>query len=275
MRKISISLIIFSSFVFHNVSAASENGHADSLDEIRSLPAPKRVMHERNCYKKCWFTGLGLGVAWVSNMTIPNGNGFSPPANVDQYVPNSSLLSSPVFSLDGGYRLLTAYKFPYAFSVGLRYRYVSLNSLEGDVIEESNSSLFNNYTYKVSFSSNVVTAIGKMDLVRWGNFAPYVVGGVGVARNNAENYSETAKPGVTPRVSPAFDSRSSTDFAYEAGVGVDYYVKKAIILSTSYDYLNLGTLKTGNGTQNWSQTSLEVGSASVNTVMFRATYIFG
>lgn len=250
---------------------------AEGMHTALNLANMKREVEEARC-NECWFFGVGFGPAWVkpknSLTTIPNQTPFPPPGNVDQYAGNNDAVSSPVFSAVGGYRWVTSRTWPYSYSVGLRYRYFFTSDVDGDVILESRNPINNNYSFSAASTMQVLTLFAKTELVRFGDFAPYISVGLGGSMNNFNSYSEVPKAGVTSRVSPGFGKKSTIDVEYEAGFGLDYYVRRLVLLSAEYDYLNLGSLASGNGSAAWSATHLNFGDVTAHTLLFSATYIF-
>ena len=284
MRKLSFSSLVFllaliplkNIFAYdYNTPNVTEDASASIEDAIRN-DAIKQDIKLLRC-EKCWFVGLGVGAGSVTSKdtvnNIDNGSGFPPPGNMDQYTTNGSNPWAALISANFGYRFLIEPGWPKAVSVGLKYRFLLNGKVEGNTIEETNPTTFNNYDFTLSSDSNVLTLFAKVNLANFGDFSPYVSAGVG-GDINSTNYSETAT-GATARISPNFSSKTNFGFAYELGAGVDYYLRRLVILSLGYDYLYLGAAAaTGNGTVNWSTSSLNFGAQTANTVLFQTTFIF-
>ncbi|KTD72930.1 outer membrane protein [Legionella tucsonensis] len=84
--------------------------------------------------------------------------------------------------------------------------------------------------------------------VNWGGFVPYVKGGIGFAYNQIgtlRNVQHTF--GGNPIT---FDTRipgdSVTSFAWDAGVGADYFFNEKISIGLGYRFVDAGTLRTEN-----------------------------
>lgn len=73
------------------------------------------------------------------------------------------------------------------------------------------------------------------DFPEFGRFQPYIGGGIGVAYNQVDTVSGG---GVTLR------GEDTTEFAWQAGLGVAISILPGIALDVGYHYVDLGTLKT-------------------------------
>lgn len=119
-----------------------------------------------------------------------------------------------------------------------------------------------------NYNSAVVLANGYFDLGTWYGITPFVGGGVGVAFNYFQGFTDS---GITNFVSPYtynqptspgyFKSKSTESFAWALHAGLAYDVTPNFKVELAYRYLNLGHGQTG------SLTCLDVSSPACTTVL--------
>jgi opacity protein-like surface antigen len=97
----------------------------------------------------------------------------------------------------------------------------------------------------------------------WGNLTPYVSGGLGAAFNQLGTLSGTDL--IDPNIYSNIAGASSTSFAWNVGLGVDYALSKNISYSLGYRFVNAGTV------QSSEQLSSPMGVFSVNP--FKANHV--
>lgn len=131
-------------------------------------------------------------------------------------------------------------------SVGLSYTYVFESQIRGD-IQQYSLTQFENYNYQYKVQRQTVLALVKLDLYRWRVLMPYLVIGAGASFNRSTNFTEQARAGVTPRVSPNFGSNTQTHSSFMGGLGLDFIVLDNLWASFEYDYGFYGYTKTGYG----------------------------
>ena len=112
--------------------------------------------------------------------------------------------------------------------------YVSTTTVSGTV-EQYTLPDFTNYNFKYDIQLLNILATLKLDLYRWKNLMPYVIGGVGLTNYSTSEYTEQALSGVTPRVSPAYGSNSGNNFSYLLGVGLDYAILENLWINAEYN----------------------------------------
>lgn len=218
-----------------------------------------------------WFIGVSVGVTKPSlqknsSTTVPNGSGQSSPYDVDVYSV-SKPGSQENLALFVGYRWMRNTAFLPQYSLILRYQRVGAFSVSGDITQYS---LYTNYSYHLNATASNLMLLGKADLCQFHSFSPYVSVGVGQASNKMDDYSEQAFSGITPRTSPGYGGTSS-QFAYNLGLGVDYSINTSFSASLGYEYANLGKLK-ANGTSTWAGDTLSFGSVTSSTVLLSVSY---
>ena len=222
-----------------------------------------------------WFVGAGAGAQFpvsFSDMAVNNGSDLASPYNQDLYAINTD--SGGVIALSAGRRWQQDSLWMPVYSVGVSWQYY-FNTQVGSTIMQYSDPTFVNYNYHWNVKSNLLLATGKLNLIQYGKCSPYINGGIGGAFNSASGYSETALADVTPRISPAFANNSTTQFAYQVGIGVDVQLTPQVIFSLGYNYQNLGAIASGAGTGTWANQTLGSGSYGSNEVLISVNYLFG
>lgn len=223
-----------------------------------------------------WFIGIGGGLGWndfdKSTTTVSNGSGATPPMNSDLFTINKPS-SSNVGQLNIGYRWHQPKKFLPYYQVYLQYRHYNSTGVVGTV-EQYSLPEFLNYAYRVDYEAELYTINGKFDLVQAERFMPYVMVGGGFLVTHLYDYTESAYPPVTARYSPAYRGGTTTSPVLTAGLGVDVVLTKNFWLTLGYDHVFQGRVQTGDGTQAWSDTHLNFGNVSSDTVFLNLTAKF-
>jgi len=263
------------SFVNGPQQAAKRHGlyhsHPVFLKELPTSNFLSRFMPT----KKNWYASAGVGGQFPtlnSSMTVNNGSSFPTPFDQDIY--STTNHAQVFFGASVGRRWQRDNNWLPALSVGVLYEYFWANNVGGTITQFSIPQ-FNNYNYTWNTASNVVLASAKLNLFQYNWLSPYVNGGLGGAFNRASSYREMAFPEVTARVSPGFAANTSHQFAYNAGVGVDFQCASQFLLSIGYLYQDLGKVSSGQGTQSWEGQSLNLGKYHSHGVMASVTYLFG
>ncbi|VEB32304.1 Opacity protein and related surface antigens [Legionella sainthelensi] len=234
--------------------------------------------HEIKC-KDCqlehnqWFVQLQGGAIFPLNpgsILVGNGSNFPAPANVDRYSTNQS--SQGTIALTIGNRIATQSSLINHYTLSGRLQYV----FEGDVgnnIMQYSLPEFLNYSYDWKLSTLALTADTKLNLFNFSKFSPYVNGGLGVSFNEARAFNETAFPGITPRVSPAYTNHTLTQFTYHVGAGLDFLFVPNWLFSAGYEFESFGDFSSGKGRSTWAGESLRLNSYQTNTLLFGVTYL--
>ncbi|PWY56333.1 hypothetical protein DGG96_03090 [Legionella qingyii] len=251
-------------FVFHSPS------YSKNIENIQSSLHQSISNAQGN-----WFTSLGGGAQFPelnSHTKVNNGSGFPAPYGADRYSITND--NGGVIAASMGRRWHNdSIWFP-SYSLSIFWQYFFKTHISGEITQYSLPQ-FTNYNYNLDFTSNLLLASGKINLMRYGIFSPYINGGIGTSFNNISNYSETAFAGVTPRVSAGYRNSNTSEFAYNVGAGVDVQILPQLFLSVGYIYQDLGPLSSGHGVNAWTGESLNLGSYRSNEVLITATYLFG
>lgn len=224
--------------------------------------------------KNSWFIGAGGGAAnqnLPGSMSVINGAQVAPPMNQDRYSLNDP--TAALFQFNVGYRWSQNCKYFPSWNLALQYRHYVKSYINGTVDQYSLPG-FVNYNYQLSYEANLFTLNGKVDLIEYKKFLPYVAGGVGSITNHLNDYNETPTAGVTPRISPGYNGNSLTSLAFTLGVGIDYIVTDNVWLTLGYDHVFPTNLSTNAGNGSWSKSSLNVGNVNMDTIFLNVTANF-
>jgi opacity protein-like surface antigen len=263
--------------IAHDVTATPRTREKPRMFPIKmpSLPAmPTMTAGFDLPWQGHWFASVGVGGAFPqlkSSLSVNNGSGFPAPYNEDRYSTTNN--SEVIIGASAGRRWHQEDVWLPAVSFGGSYQHFFTTAAGGTVMQNSLPD-FTNYNYQWGVSSNVVLATATLNLFQYNKISPYVNVGLGAAFNHANGYSESALPGVTPRISPNFAENTSGNFAYNLGVGVDLQPMPQFMASLGYLYQDLGAVSSGVGTQTWSGQSLRLGSYASNTLFMHVTYLF-
>lgn len=135
-----------------------------------------------------------------------------------------------------------AIQFTYDYRTGYDYTFVAQYGLDPDLnyLEDSFETLGN---------INVQTFLFDLYLkptVNWGGFVPYVKGGIGIGYNEMPVLRDVDFPmsGIAPTFDTLYRTNTVTSFAWDAGVGADYYFTDQISFGMSYRFVDAGKLST-------------------------------
>ncbi len=209
----------------------------------------------------------------VSSARVNNNVALTRPFNQDIYTSSGSNASTLLgVQIGGRWQINT--KWLTGISLGAQYQYFFETDVTGQV-QQFSLPRFTNYQYQLSTATNLIVAHGKLHLLEYKKFSPFLQGGIGGAIHNTRNYTETALVNVTPRVSPRFRNHTNSEFAYILGAGIEYWLSQVLILSAAYQYSALGTLVSGHGTSTWSGEQLNFGNTDSSAFIFSLIYLFG
>ena len=236
---------------------------------LKQIPSVSSINVENN-----WFVAANVGAMRTSTknrMTVQNDSGFPPPSDVDQY----SVTTQPkpvVLDFRAGRRWQRDEQWLPAYALALRYQHLFTSNVKGNVTQYSLPE-FDNYYYHWGVGADIVSLYSKINLTQYGRVMPYVDAGLGVSLNHSLSYREKAFTGVTPRISPAFGSGTSTELSYNVGAGVDIVLTPKLLASIGYDYQQFGNMSSGNGQSTWSREHLSLGTPTSNMALLGITYL--
>lgn len=218
---------------------------------------------------------LGLTNTSGSNsMLINNGAADPYPANYDSFSTNQHKQGG-MAAIGAGLQWENNRLYLPAYSLGLRYQYFFNQAIGGTITQYSDPD-FVNYNYQLKTHSNVLSALSKINLMKYKHFSPYIDVGAGVAFNQTGSYQETAIGNVVARIdSPAFATHRSSQFSYSAGAGIDYQLNPKWLISVGYEYQDLGSIQSGYGRMPWSAERLSLKKYATNSGIISLTYLPG
>lgn len=141
--------------------------------------------------------------------------------------------------------------------LGLGYEFVGETKMNGQVHLYQEQPYYN-YDYETY--SQVAWAIGQIDLITLEQFTPFIDLGLGISFNHAGEYNESRiNDAVHVRESADFSDNTETEFAWRAGLGINYQYEEdsPLTIGAVVRYSDLGDASTGS-----SQTYPTVGSLS-------------
>lgn len=199
------------------------------------------------------------------SININNGANAPYPYNTDSYSIKHDTANA--LALQVGYEWQSKKRWFPAYSLGFQLAHYWLETIKG-TIEQYSLPQFQNYSYGWDLKSDVFTINSKVNVFQYGSFSPFVNAGVGIAVNHANHFHETAFNGVTPRTSPGFGDNTQYNISYNLGVGIDYFLTPKLSAILAYNYQNLGTMRSGNGLQTWSEDYLKIKNYQINMLVF-------
>lgn len=221
-----------------------------------------------------WLLSVGGGAQRTSfsgDMMVNNGLDLAIPYNNDRYLIANT--TQGIVMLTAGYRWQREAMWMPAWSTGIAYQYL-LNSKAGGTIQQYSLPEFTNYHYQRELSSNVALVTAKLNIFQYAMVSPWINTGIGAAFNRSGHYQESALANVTPRISPNFATHTTSQFAWNVGVGVDVIMSARWFVSVGFDWQDLGAVASGVGQQLWSSQALQTDSYRAAQVIASINYLF-
>lgn len=189
-----------------------------------------------------WYFDLNLG--WIFN--IKSGpavylNNFDIPP--DRY--NSPKVKQrPLVSLSAGYVWARSSQWLPFVSLGLEYSYFFPEKAEGSV-EDYSEEEDENHMCKYNLTHQTLYLQGKIDVVRWQRWMPYVSAKLGSSWNKFSNFNEQRITDVdSTHENPQFPNNTTKNFSYSLGAGVDYIFTQNLWGSLGYRFDHIGYIQT-------------------------------
>ena len=237
-----------------------------------------------------WYIGAGYGksLAHVSNNTpdITYYSGYL----TDSYPLTNSEASAGVTNLTGGYEWSAIRPGWPAIAVGLGvYTTPNAYDYQGQVNETpSGGAGYTLYDYQFQLNSTRFMAETTFTWTVAQHWTPYAELGVGMAFNKVSNYTETVADTNSNGyvVAPPFESNTSDNFSYQAGLGLGYdfnfdqydFDKTTASfqherLKTGYRWVNLGSASTGTRGASYPY-ALDLGTVTTQELYVSFTHFF-
>ena len=164
----------------------------------------------------------------------------------NRYRANSRTRTDPLFGIGIGHTFEKIFQKPWDISLGLSSYYLDLENVTGVEYPFVNAGMFDTLNYKFRVQSASLLVEPRLIYSRC-DWQPYFIGGIGVAWNILNDYSERASnAALSAAPGPFFGSNTQAAFAYEVGAGVQHQFfhdqKTGIDYSASLDYryMNFG-----------------------------------
>lgn len=228
--------------------------------QLSPIHTPKKTNH--------WYLGSGVGAQQlnmdnpilVSNISTPNRYWTQTNAEL-------------VVSGELGHEWSIENKWISALDIGFYYNHLFPTDI-GDRISVGNTKT-RNYIYNWKLSSDVFLALGRVNLLKFEKFIPFVEGGIGSSLNHSTQYSEAPLPHIVQRENPLFKNYTNHVFAYAIGAGIGWTFDPHFNLSIAYQFQNLGHVNSGNA-QNpqWNGGLLNNTTYQTNLAELRLNYLF-
>lgn len=223
------------------------------------------------CFCPHFFVGIESGRSHSSEAYfIPqfriDGINLTIPENTDW---SRDFGSSPLYGAFVGYQFTP--------NIGLQLTFDHRNEFTWTVPVSSASSFpdspFEEYSAHDIESSTLFVDLKLAPSVCWNGFVPFVKAGLGLSRNKSGEVRDVYVPNAFFDTDLLFDLRlegdTETEFAWNAGVGVDYYFNKCLSANISYRYVSIGEFKTKD-----HGADLAINDDDVETSGFKSEHMF-
>ncbi|WP_028387587.1 outer membrane protein [Legionella fairfieldensis] len=159
-------------------------------------------------------------------------------------------------------------------NLALQFSYVYRSSYDWNMLTVEDDANFAPDVYGQYNAGKISVQTFLFDLllkpsVNWGGFVPYVKGGIGIGLNKIDRLQNINIPFVSPlSYNTIVSGKSSTSFAWDAGVGADYYLTNQFNIGLGYRFVDAGKLRTGSN-------FIETVSGLASTITpFKAKHVF-
>jgi opacity protein-like surface antigen len=213
--------------------------------------------------------GLDLGISVVSD--LGNATSFPLGYSTFSYHPQSKTLDPLRYGASFSRHMRLSDR--NAMEIGISYHSITQMHVNG-TLEQGISPPYYSAGYQYSVKTSQLLAEAKL-IREWRDVLyPYLMGGIGVGMNAAQNYSTSIPDFLT--ITPIYANRSNTAFSYTVGLGIDYFVAKPLSLGLGYRFSDLGSVGLGNGAVRYTAVTspLKQSHVYLNTLLIEANYFF-
>lgn len=214
------------------------------------------------------------GVAWTQASKRSENVTLVAPLVTNRYELSRDFVTGPVVGLGFGY--IWNVSTVNSISLGIDSFYTRSLSKAGRVrpLYLINPG-FDTLNFRYAVSSIPLLLVSRI-AYHSGNWAPYVLLGLGVSWNRASDYQETPtepSAGALAMRSP-FNPHRTLDFAYTGGVGVGYMVNNTTEVGIEYRYMNYGHARLDTSPAQSTGETLSLGDQSSHMVLLRLSEQF-
>jgi opacity protein-like surface antigen len=181
----------------------------------------------------------------------------------DGYIASKKPNNAALYGIGAGY------KFNDKFLTYVDYTHVGNMKYSADVDGDN---------YKQNIKADLVNLNIQYNIKNDSKFVPYVKAGIGSSRNAVGTYIRTNN--TTNEVEYTQESNAQNQFTWNVGAGVDYKINEKVALGTSYQYYNLGKIKSSeNGFRIYrnsqeQEADLKTSNLSLHTINLGVTYFY-
>lgn len=178
--------------------------------------------------------------------------------------------SEAVVAAEAGYHWKTTHPIFQDMTLSAYYNHLFPTNI-GDIVT-GNSPKKGRYEW--SIASDVLLALGKVNLVQYQNVSPFFQAGLGLTFNHARNFVEKV---TTNSFSSALEYRFSNHtqqaFAANVGVGLDWIITPQFFTTLSYQFQSLGSISSGANAG--SHTTIRSNQYQSNLGLLKISYLVG
>ena len=196
--------------------------------------------HAKSFLETPWWVALETGAAFVNNGSASIQR--MPLVNLADTYTVTGLDNTAVLGIGLGYAFKNN-------RLGLYYDHYFNSTLSGEILKWQSVHV---YDYQLQVQSNTFWLNDQLDLIRWGDFIPFIELGIGFSMNESSDYQEQSLP-VVPlsdrrAQSADFMNHTHTSFAWRTGVGVNMvlpWLENRFRVGLMYRYTDRGNIQTG------------------------------
>ena len=159
----------------------------------------------------------------------------------------NSFGNSRVYGLAIGYKFNENFRADFGIDRRSGFKHKSMQS---EYHEDGKQYVLHTENMKVKSWSMMVT--GYYDIVEINKFTPYILLGVGIAKNTIESSGDAKLEKRGDIINSAWEKGAKINFAWKIGAGVKYKINDSFDVGLNYQYVDLGIFKTGNNKYHWN-----------------------
>jgi opacity protein-like surface antigen len=153
--------------------------------------------------------------------------------------------------------------------------YLNNMTVHGDVLQFGDPSM-NNVMYHYTIASKAVVLESKFRFHSANTWRPYVLVDVGASFNRARDYNEypyDTNGGAVDPMSVPFANRSTTQWTYAIGIGMDKFINPHCTLGFGYRFADLGNAGLGPTSLQTNTATLSIKPIYANELLIQLTII--
>ena len=213
------------------------------------------------------FTYKIVGGGTLSDIAVDNSVSVAP-GGANIYTSTQGTQKKPFVGAGIEYHIDQLFSAPLTLGMGVMGYYFNLGQVSGAVTPAGSSDTLN---YHFHVQSGAIMLEPRLIFTQY-RIQPYIFGGVGAAGNDFFEYSAPTAAG-----SP-FADYTKFNFAYEAGVGLQYLLTQSqqgsFVLGLEYRYFNLGKGQLGLANGQSTNDHLTSKNITLNSIDLAVSYQF-